>query len=135
MKYDGYRQHARIDRGRVALLTRTGLDWTEKYPGTVAALHSLPVDRAYLDGQLTGVRPDGTTSFALIQNASDTGAGSNLVFFLFDLLHLDGEDLMRAPLLERKDRLQGILSNNTDAELQRPRDWPRTRVSPPCMLD
>jgi bifunctional non-homologous end joining protein LigD len=84
----------------VALLARTVLDWTEKHPGTDDALQSLPVDRAYLDGELTGVRPDGTTSFALIQNASDTGAG-NLVFFLFDLLHLDGEDLMPAPLLIR----------------------------------
>ena len=44
IKYDGYRLHARIDRGRVALLTRTGLDWTEKYPGTADALRSLPVD-------------------------------------------------------------------------------------------
>jgi DNA ligase D-like protein (predicted ligase) len=117
IKYDGYRLHARIDRGRVALLTRTGLDWTEKYPGTADALRSLPADRAYLDGELTGVRPDGTTSFALIQNASDTGTGG-LVFFLFDLLHLDGKDLMPAPLLERKERLQGILANNTDAGLR-----------------
>jgi DNA ligase D-like protein (predicted ligase) len=117
IKYDGYRLHARIDHGRVALLTRTGLDWTEKYPGTAEALRSLPVDRAYLDGELTGVRPDGTSSFALIQNASDTGAGG-LVFFLFDLLHLDGEDLMPALLLERKERLQGVLANNTDAGLQ-----------------
>jgi bifunctional non-homologous end joining protein LigD len=106
--------NARIDRGRVALPTRTGLDWKEKYPGTADALRSLPVDRAYLDGELTGVRPDGTTSFALIQSASDTGAGS-LVSVLFDLLHLDGEDLKPAPLLERKERLQGIVANNTDA--------------------
>jgi ATP-dependent DNA ligase len=68
--------NARIDRGRVALLTRTGFDWKEKYPSTADALHSLPVDRAYLDGELTGVRPDGTTSFALIRNANDTGVGS-----------------------------------------------------------
>jgi ATP-dependent DNA ligase len=77
IKYDGYRLHARIDRGSVALLTRTGLDWTEKYPVTADALHSLPVDRAYLDGELIGVRSDGTTSFALIQNASDTGLAAS----------------------------------------------------------
>jgi ATP-dependent DNA ligase len=80
IKYDGYRLHARIDRGRVALLSRTGLDWTEKYPGTAEALHSLAVDRAYLDGELAGVRPDGTTSFALIQNASDTGRRRAVAF-------------------------------------------------------
>ena len=80
-------------------------------------MRSLPVESAYLDGELTGVRSDGTTSFALIQNASDSGNG-RLVFFLFDLLHLDGEDLMAAPLLERKERLERLLANNTDARLE-----------------
>ena len=52
------------------------------YPGPFA-----PVN-ASLDGELCGVLPDGRTAFNLIQNATDTGGGS-LVFFLFDLLHLD----------------------------------------------
>jgi bifunctional non-homologous end joining protein LigD len=65
--------HARLDRGAVRLLTRTGLDWTHKYPAITAALAKLPARQAYLDGELCGVRPDGTTSFSLIQNASDTG--------------------------------------------------------------
>ena len=91
IKFDGYRMHARLDRGAVRLLTRTGLDWTHKYPAIASALSSLPARQAYLDGELCGIRPDGTTSFSLIQNASDTGNGDALVFFLFDLLHLDGE--------------------------------------------
>jgi bifunctional non-homologous end joining protein LigD len=57
------------------------------------------------------VRPDGTSSFSLIQNASDAGHGDALVFFLFDLLHLDGEAISSAPLLERKERLRKLLSN------------------------
>src|SRR5262245_17054306 len=73
LKYDGYRMHARLDRGQVSLLTRTGLDWTTKYPTIAQALISLRVEQAYLDGELCGVRPDGTTSFSLIQNASDGG--------------------------------------------------------------
>jgi hypothetical protein len=72
IKFDGYRMHARLDRGAVRLLTRTGLDWTHKYPAIAAAVASLPARQAYLDGELCGVRPDGTTSFSLIQNASDT---------------------------------------------------------------
>jgi len=56
------------------------------------------------------VRSDGTTSFSLIQNASDTGNGDALVFFLFDLLHLDGEALGARPLQERKERLRVLLS-------------------------
>ena len=59
---------------------------------------------------LCGVRPDGTTSFSLIQNASDTGHSGALVFFLFDLLYLDGEAIGPMPLTERKERLRALLS-------------------------
>jgi DNA ligase D-like protein (predicted ligase) len=111
IKYDGYRMHARLDRGVVRLLTRTGLDWTHKYPAIASALTSLPARQAYLDGELCGIRPDGTTSFSLIQNASDTGNGGALVFFLFDLLHLDGEAIGSKPLEERKERLRVLLSD------------------------
>jgi bifunctional non-homologous end joining protein LigD len=96
IKFDGYRMHARLERGAVRLMTRTGLDWTHKYPAIAAAVSSLPARQAYLDGELCGVRSDGTTSFSLIQNASDTGNSDALVFFLFDLLHLDGEDNQHA---------------------------------------
>ncbi len=110
IKYDGYRMHARIDGDDVRLLTRTGLDWTRKYPSIAAALKDLPVGTAYLDGELCGVRPDGTTSFSIIQAASDSGNADALVFFLFDLLFLEGEDLTGLPLSERKARLATVLS-------------------------
>jgi len=110
IKFDGYRMHARLDRGAVRLLTRTGLDWTPKYPAIAAAVAKLPARQAYLDGELCGVRPDGTTSFSLIQNASDTGNSGALVFFLFDLLHLDGEAIAPMPVTERKERLRALLS-------------------------
>jgi DNA ligase D-like protein (predicted ligase) len=110
LKYDGYRMHARLDRGAVRLLTRTGLDWTSKYPAIAASIASLPARQAYLDGELCGVRPDGTTSFSLIQNASDAGNSGALVFFLFDLLHLDGEAVASMPVTERKERLRELLS-------------------------
>src|SRR5204863_2046095 len=96
--------------GAVRLLTRTGLDWTRKYPAIASAVASLPARQAYLDGELCGVRPDGTTSFSLIQNASDTGNGDALVYFLFDLLHLDGEPIGAMHLQERKKRLRVLLS-------------------------
>src|SRR5260370_41218905 len=109
IKFDGYRMHARLDRATVRLLTRTGLDWTPKYPAIAAAIASLPARQAYLDGELCGVRPDGTTSFTLIQNASDTGNSGPLLFFLFDLMHLDGEALASMPVTERKERLRALL--------------------------
>jgi DNA ligase D-like protein (predicted ligase) len=109
LKFDGYRMHARIDRGRVKLITaRSALDWTSKYPGLADWLAALPVARAYLDGELCAVRPDGTTSFSLMQAATER-EGDRLVYFAFDLLHQDGEDLLLKPLVERKARLAEIM--------------------------
>jgi hypothetical protein len=62
IKFDGFRMAARIDTGKVQLLTRSGLDWTAKYPATAAAFAQLPVKTAYIDGELCGVRADGVTS-------------------------------------------------------------------------
>ncbi|SDR63873.1 bifunctional non-homologous end joining protein LigD [Rhizobiales bacterium GAS113] len=110
IKYDGYRIHARIDAASVKLLTRKGLDWTDRYPATAAALNRLPVRRAYIDGELCALNPEGTTSFAAVQAATDSANTGDLVYFAFDLLHLDGEDLARWPLLERKERLETLLA-------------------------
>jgi bifunctional non-homologous end joining protein LigD len=113
MKLDGYRMHPRLDAERVQILTRRGNDWTEKYPTIAKAISGLPARNAYLDGELCGLLPDGRTAFNLIQNASDTGRGS-LIFFLFDLLHLDGENLMALPLVDRKTRLAALLNGAPD---------------------
>src|SRR5438270_12617979 len=114
IKLDGYRMHARLDAGRVQILTRRGNDWTDKYPAIAKAITTLPAQNAYLDGELCGVLPDGRTAFNLIQNASDTGAGS-LIFYLFDLLFLDGENLVTLPLFERKARLEKLLAGAPDS--------------------
>jgi bifunctional non-homologous end joining protein LigD len=110
IKFDGYRIHARLDRGSVRLLTRTGLDWTHKYPAIASAVPALGAKQAYVDGELCGVRADGTTSFSIIQAASDAGNADALVFYLFDLLYPDGQALGPAPLRERKERLRDLLS-------------------------
>jgi hypothetical protein len=90
---------ARVDQDNVHLFTRSGLDWTAKYPATAAALAKLTVTSAYLDGELCGVRPDGVTSFALMQEASDAGLGG-MVYYAFDLLEL-GRDALVAVDLNR----------------------------------
>jgi ATP-dependent DNA ligase len=96
----------------VRLLTHTGLDWTHKYPALTAALSSsLDARQAYLDGEFCGVYLDGVMSFGMIQTTSDSGNAAGLVYFIFDLLHLDGEDLSALPLIERKARLADLLSN------------------------
>ena len=108
IKLNGYRMHARLDAGRVKLLTRRGNDWTQKYPDIAEAIAGLPAQNAYLDGELCGVLPDGRTAFNLIQNASDTGKGT-LIYFLFDLLFLNRKDITGLPLVERKARLAALL--------------------------
>ena len=111
IKFDGYRMHARLEDGEVRILTRNGLNWTHKYPALAAAVSSLRARQAYLDGEFCGVYPDGVTSFSMIQTASDAGNAAGLVYFVFDLLHLDGEDVSALPLIERKTRLATLLSN------------------------
>ena len=114
LKHDGYRMLARLDAGRVQILTRRANNWTNKYPSIARPIAGIPAQNAYLDGELCGVLPDGRTAFNLIQNATDTGQGS-LVFFLFDLLHLDGEDLTSLPLADRKARLAALLKGAPDS--------------------
>jgi DNA ligase D-like protein (predicted ligase) len=113
IKFDGYRMHIRVDAGSVKILTRRGNDWTDKYPTVAKALAKLPTKSVYLDGELCGVLPDGRTAFNLIQNALEHGDAS-LVYFVSDLLFLDGEDLTSLPLIDRKTRLEAFLVGASD---------------------
>ena len=104
--------HARLDHCTVTLLTRTGLDWTRKYPAIAKAVAELNARQAYLDGELCGVVPRWASprsiSFSWCRTAAMRRA---LVFFLFDLVDLDGEDLRPRPLIEHKERLRRLLAN------------------------
>jgi bifunctional non-homologous end joining protein LigD len=109
IKLDGYRLAARIEGKRTTLLTRTGLDWTAKYEAIAASLAKLNVGAAYIDGEICALRPDGTTSYAELQPATDHKTKASLVYFAFDLLFIDGEDLTVLPLIESRERLQSLL--------------------------
>ena len=109
---DGYRIHARLDRGQVKLLTRTGLDWTEKYPTTAKALAAISAQQAYIDGELCALAESGVTSFGLLQAATDNRLTGSLIFFAFDLLYRDGENLLPAQLADRKERLRRLLERH-----------------------
>ncbi|HEU0094316.1 MAG TPA: DNA ligase D, partial [Vicinamibacteria bacterium] len=111
MKFDGYRILARLQDGRARLLSRNGKDWTAHFPTVAAAVEELPAKTALLDGEVAVVLPSGTTSFQALQNAlagPDQGPGQ-LAYFLFDLIHLEGLSLARAPLEERKTMLRDVL--------------------------
>jgi bifunctional non-homologous end joining protein LigD len=109
IKLDGFRIAARIDHGRAQLLTRTGLDWTAKYPSAAAALANVNVKTAYLEGELCGVDDAGLPSFAHTQAATDGERGMHLVYYAFDLWHLDGADVSNLPLIERRSVLEPLV--------------------------
>jgi ATP-dependent DNA ligase len=108
IKYDGYRMHARSDGDKIQLLTRTGLDWSHRYKRTIEALRSLKVKSAYLDGELCALNADGVPVFSRLHAAMDEGRTDQLVFFLFDLLYLNGKSTAQLPLLNRKELLKRL---------------------------
>jgi bifunctional non-homologous end joining protein LigD len=112
IKYDGYRIGCRVDRGRATLYSRNNRDWTAHFPDLVAAAHELRVKSAFLDGEVAIVLPDGRTSFQALQNAISSHSRAGLVYYVFDLLFLDGEDLSGQPLETRKDRLREVLQRS-----------------------
>jgi ATP-dependent DNA ligase len=97
IKFNGYRMAARIEKDQAQRLTRSGLNWTAKYSATAVAFAKRKFTTAYIDGELCGVRPDGVTSFELMQQASD-GCGGLLSDFAFDLLELPGANVACLPL-------------------------------------
>lgn len=110
VKFDGYRLQARISGGKVRLLTRTGLDWSERFGAPIAAAFAaLPCETALIDGEVVALGENGISSFSALQAALSEGETADLVFYAFDLLHLDGEDLRAEPLLARKERLEELL--------------------------
>ena len=111
IKLDGFRMAARIDNGRVQLLTRTGLDWTNKYPSAVAALANMRVKSAYIDGELCGVDEAGLPNFAQTQAATDGERSVQLVYYAFDLLHVDDRDVSTLQLIERKALLEPLVKD------------------------
>jgi bifunctional non-homologous end joining protein LigD len=108
IKYDGYRAVASVADGKVVIRTRTGLDWTDRFRHLVPALADLPCDAALLDGEIAVADAKGHTDFGALQDALSSGRGG-FNYYLFDLLHLDGEDLRKRPLLKRKEALRKLL--------------------------
>ena len=110
IKFDGYRIQMRVEDGDVSLKTRKALDWTEKFSAIARAASVLP--DAILDGEIVALNEDGEPDFSAMQAALSGGNTDDLVYFAFDLLFVDGEDLRTSPLLERKQRLRALLSKH-----------------------
>ena len=110
IKYDGYRILARLDDGGVRLFTRNGLDWTARFPVVAEALRGLAVKTAWLDGEIVVFDRRGVSDFGALQQALSNARDDVLTYVVFDLLHHDGDDTRRLPLLERKERLAELLA-------------------------
>ena len=115
IKFDGYRLQAHIRGGGAKLFTRSGLDWTAKFgKELVAALASLPVEEAIIDGEMTVEGPAGASDFSALQADLSAGRTDRLVFYAFDLLHMDGRDFRPAPQVERKAALEALMQGAPD---------------------
>ncbi|MCT7377977.1 DNA ligase D [Chelativorans salis] len=112
IKFDGYRTIAHVSEGTVRLITRSGLDWTKRYRGLAGAFAALRCDGAVIDGEVVVLDDGGIARFALLQDALAEGEGHKLLFYAFDLLHLDGWNLANVPLERRKELLSGLLSGH-----------------------
>ena len=137
IKIDGYRILARLDGGEVRLMTRNGHDWSTKLPELCQALAALPVQSAWLDGEILVMDEEGRPDFQRLQNAFDANLSAPIHYTLFDLLWLDGVDYRDQPLEARRQALQQVLRGNQQASLRYSEDFtddPRSVLDSACRL-
>jgi len=112
IKWDGYRCLAVKKGETVRLFSRRARDISSEYPEIVEAVKAMAVDNAVLDGEIVAVDAQGHASFQLLQNCKQRRLGGDcrgLLFYIFDLPNLEGHNLKRAPLAERKQILEKLL--------------------------
>ena len=111
IKFDGYRLQARLDGGKVQLLTRRGLDWTRRFPTIAAALKKLTASSALIDGEAVVQDERGISSFGGLQSDLGSGRRDRIAFFAFDLLYCEGADYRGVDLSRRRAALRNILQS------------------------
>lgn len=111
IKFDGYRILSRLNHGAVRLFTRNANDWTDKMESLAAVVADLPAKTAWLDGEVVVLNERGVPDFNALQNAFDKVGTEHIVYFVFDLLYLDGKDLRQLPFSERRAILESLFAN------------------------
>lgn len=109
-KFDGYRVQAHVSKGEVNLFTRSGQNWTDRYLTVAKALEKLKAQSAIFDGEVVWLDENGEHSFQKLQQALKAKDLSSLAYYVFDLLHWNGEDLRPLPLVERRKKLKKALA-------------------------
>jgi bifunctional non-homologous end joining protein LigD len=118
IKFDGYRLLAKLEQGKVLLRTRQWNNWTGRFPEIATAVAHIPANAAMLDGEVVALTSAGVSSFAGLQQALSRKQTSALVYYVFDLLHLDGWDLRQVELEQRKAVLRDLLAGNPSSRIQ-----------------
>jgi len=113
IKFDGYRALCRIENGHAKFYTREGNDWTDRFGKLPETAATLPVKNALLDGEVVVLLPNGSTSFQALQNALGK-RNEQPIYYVFDLLYLNGFDMRKTPLLRRKELLASILQDGNE---------------------
>jgi bifunctional non-homologous end joining protein LigD len=110
VKFDGYRLLGFVSGGTVRLRTRNGKDWTGNFPSLAAALSKVKAKDAVLDMEAVVLDAQGKSGFQALQAAlGEGGDASRIVAYVFDLLHIDGKDITKLPLIDRKEKLRKLL--------------------------
>lgn len=107
VKYDGYRALIAVAGGKARVFTRSGLDWTHKFPEIAKAAAKLDTDGTLLDSEIVAFHETGRTDFSSLQQAIK--AGGEMACFVFDMPVENGEDISALPLVERKERLEVLI--------------------------
>ncbi len=115
IKLDGFRGLAIKDGPTIQLLSRNNKDLRARFPSVVLALQKLPWEKLMLDGEVVALDDQGRSSFQLLQSAGNPGASAGLVFYAFDLLHLNGKSTTGLPLVQRKALLKTLIPKNSDS--------------------
>jgi len=110
IKFDGYRIQARLERGKAAMLTRRGLDWTARFSTLANAIEELPLASAMLDGEVVVNDEKGVSSFTGLQAALKAGKQDQMTYMVFDIMFAQGLSLLAVPLKERKTALKALVS-------------------------
>jgi bifunctional non-homologous end joining protein LigD len=118
IKYDGYRIGCFIRGKTVTLISRNGKDWTATFPEIVRAAGRLQTKDALLDGEVAIELPGGRTSFQALQNGLSGGSRKGLVYFVFDLLRLNGTDLTADSLEVRKKALRKLIGSRARGRIR-----------------
>lgn len=110
IKWDGFRAIAEVENNHVEIYSRNFLSFNERFSTITENLQGHKL-KAVLDGEVVIVDSKGKSRFGLLQNYQQTGKG-HLIYYVFDLLFLNGKDLRSQPLIERKKLLKKILHSN-----------------------